>query len=545
VRRRAVAALVAGATLTLAGCGGGGGLRLPDSSRRASVPAADTGGSAGAAATSTPTSTSTPVSGLASAPAGSTPTPPPPPPNGAAAALAWGGCPGKQDKSDQCVRLAVPLDRSAPAGRKIDLALIRRPAGDRGHRLGSLLLNPGGPGGSTVQEFDGLTSQLSPVLRERFDVVGFDPRGVGSSSPVQCLQGKELDALSASSPDPLTPTGVAEVERDARVQVQACSRRSGDLLPFVGTADAARDMDDIRAAVGDDRLTYLGYSYGTLLGATYASLFPRKVRALVLDGAVDPGLGPIEATEVQAVGFETALQTFLADCQRRRSTCGWDPGGDLLARYRALAARIAAAPLPTGDQARPLTASLALTGVAAALYSRDSWTYLEQGLAQADRGNGRVLLALADFLNERAEDGTYSSLVASNTAVNCRDESAPRGTAPYVQSYRRLQRTAPDFAALALSGYVCAIWPARQPASPAPLTVRGAPPLLVVGSTGDPATPFSEAQALTKRLPGSVLLTRQGEGHTGYGASACVRAKVDAYLVDPAALPPAGTICPS
>lgn len=521
-RARAVTrtALAAVGALALSACGGG--LSLP----AASDP--------GRRATSSP---------AASARARASAAPP-----ALGAPLRWGSCAGvgsaQHVGGDQCAVLAVPLDRSASAGPTLGLQLIRRPASSTGSRVGSLLINPGGPGGSTVKEFDDLVGQLSPALRARFDIVGFDPRGVDSSDPVRCLDDKGLDRLLASSPDPLTPAGLAELQSQARSFAAACEQHSGDRLPFVGTVDAAKDIDAIRAAVGDERLTYLGFSYGTLLGATYASLFPTRVRALALDGAVDPGLGPIQGSEVQARGFQQALESFLADCQQRGRRCAWAPGGDLLQRYRELTARIARSPLPTGDAARPLTPSLALTGVAAALYNRDSWTYLEQGLASADRGDGRVLLALSDFLNERDRDGHYSSLVPSNTAVSCRDESAPLGTQPYVDSYRRLLQSAPDFATLATSGITCAVWPARPSSPPPPLVVAGAPPLLVVGSTGDPATPFVEAQALTALLPGSVLLTRRGEGHTGYAASDCVRTAVDSYLLD-RTLPAAGTVCGS
>jgi len=505
-----VAALVAG-TLAVSACSGG-------------APAAS-GAPARTAATSTP-------AGGSPAPVGAT-------------SLTWSACGGDKDAGDSCARLRVPLDRSQPAGRTLELQLIRRVAGDPRSRLGSLLINPGGPGGSTVDEFDGLVGQLSAGLTRRFDVVGFDPRGVGASEPVRCAEGPQLDRLLADSPDPLTAAGRAQIQRDAQEQVTACEQHSGELLPFVGTVDAAKDMDAIRAAVGDERLSYLGYSYGTLLGATYASLFPDRVRALVLDGAVDPGLAPVAATEVQARGFQSALEAFLADCGRQGQTCRWQPGGDLLAAYRRLADRVRATPMRTADPARPLTLSLLQTGVAAALYRRDSWPILAQALSRAEGGDATVLLRLADLLQERHEDGTYSSLVASNTAVNCRDAASPLGLTPYVDSYRRLQTAAPDFASFALSGYTCAIWPARPAVEPPPLTVRGAPPILVVGTTGDPATPFSEAVGLTGRIAGAVLLTRQGDGHTGYDASQCVRAKVDAYLLDPASIPPPGTVCGS
>lgn len=467
-----------------------------------------------------------------------------------ASALRWGRC-GEAGlaRADQCSSLQVPLDWSHPAGAKITLALIRlRSSGTAAQRIGSLLVNPGGPGGSTIDSFDNpLTDELSATLREHFDVVGWDPRGVGHSTPaIACLSDAEADRLNAADPpDVTTPGGQATLQAETQEEIKACVAKSGAaLLAHVGTLDAAHDMEAIRVAIGDSGLSYLGYSYGTFLGATYAAEFPRSVRALVLDGAVDPALDNPTGTEVQAVGFESALKAFLADCASRGSACAWHPAGDLLTAFRAQLTALARAPATTREKGRVLNATLALNGVAAALYSRDSWSYLEEGLAAAATGDGTTLLELSDSLTDRDEAGHYSNLDAALTAVDCRDDYQPTGFAPVIASYDRLRRSAPDFAVLALSEFECGEWPYRPTAQPK-LVVTGVAPILVIGGTGDPATPLSEARGLAGALPGSRLLVRAGEGHTSYGSSSCVRAAADAYLLNPKVLPPVGKVCPS
>jgi pimeloyl-ACP methyl ester carboxylesterase len=517
--------LVALALLALAACSGGGGAaqRTPSPSPSASAPSS--------------AAVSTSPSGVSSAaPASASP-------------VAWERCPAGFDISSkaQCAILRVPLDRSGKVSGEVPLQLARRSAGKPAQRIGSLLLNPGGPGASTVDSFDFLYDQLSATIRDRFDIVGWDPRGVGHSAPVRCVDDRTLDRLLAASPDLHTTEGLQQVQTDAQTYVKGCERRSGKLLPFIGTLDTAKDMDAVRTAVGDDKATFLGFSYGTELGYAYASLFPERVRALVLDGAVDPTLSLLDHGRSQTIGFQKALDAFLADCASSRS-CAWKLTGDAHAAYRELKDKVQASPLPARDTSRVLTESLFVAGVAAALYSKDSWQYLQQGLEAARNGDGTVMLFLSDQLTGRHDDGTYDNLQDAFTTISCRDEPVPDGLKPWLDAAAALKPQAPDFAeegtvAPTGPGYPCSLFTSRPAAAALPPSIT-APPALIVGTTGDPATPFAEAQGMTKAYAGSVLLTRKGEGHTGYGDSACVRKHADRFLLEQV-LPPAGTVCTS
>jgi pimeloyl-ACP methyl ester carboxylesterase len=461
----------------------------------------------------------------------------------AGAGLAWSEC----AVAFECATLAVPLDYANPGGRQITLALARLPAADPAHRIGSLLINPGGPGGSGVDFLESSADSIfSKVLRDRFDIVGFDPRGVGASTPVTCLDGPALDRLNALDPTPDTPAERQALIDGAREFDQACVRSSGDLLPYMSTTDAARDMDRIRAALGETKLTYFGFSYGTFLGTVYAGLFPGNVRALVLDGAIDPAQSFDQRNEAQAAGFAHALNAFLGDCAAQPS-CAYYSNGRPAAAFDALMKRIDARPLPATAVAdpRPVGAGEAFIGVLYALYSKQAWPALAQGLALAERGDGSILLLLADAYNERQPDGSYKNTAAANNAVNCLDYRVPTDVAAYDAEVPVLEKAAPRFgAAIAYSGLTCAFWPVHPAADPGVITAAGAPPILVVGSTGDPATPYQWAVNLAHELASGVLLTRTGEGHTAYDASQCIRDAVDQYLVA-LSVPATGTICPS
>jgi pimeloyl-ACP methyl ester carboxylesterase len=451
--------------------------------------------------------------------------------------LHWSDC-----DDYECATIRVPLDYSAPAGATIGIALIRVPARDGDHRVGSLLINPGGPGGSTIDRFSDLVDSLSPGLRARFDIVGFDPRGVGRSAPVTCVDDATMDAQNAADPDPTTPAEKQQTVDQAREFAAGCQRHSGNELPFIDTESTARDMDRIRAAVGDAKLSYLGFSYGTFLGAMYATLFPNQVRALALDGALDPQLPPLQSSIDQAVGFQKALEAFLRWCSSG-SSCEFSAPGDLLARYRGLLARIDDNPLPTTLDGRVLASGDAHTAVAATLYDQsDGWPALGRGLAQAENGDGTTLLRLADQYNERSPDGQYTNLWPANNAVNCRDYKWPSDLSAYDSAAKESASTAPDFGPENVySGVKCAVWPVQPGGHPA-ISAPTAPTSLVIATTGDPATPFAEAKSLVHELRSAVLLTRVGEGHTGYSASACVRDKTDAYLID-GTVPAPGTVC--
>lgn len=463
------------------------------------------------------------------APASSTATP-------AAAPLEWTDC----DDGFECASLAVPLDYAAPSGATIDIALIRLPARDPSQRIGSLVTNPGGPGASGVEYARYLPSLLPGTLLERFDLVSFDPRGSGGRSPVDC--GDNFDWLYDDDPTPDAPEERQALIDDARRYVDACRRLSGDLLRHVDSASAAHDMDRIRAALGDERLTYVGYSYGTYLGALYAGLFPERVRALVLDGGVDPSVRYPEVLVTQAIGFERALDAFFADCAADDG-CAFHSDGDPASAYDALMAGIDARPIDAG-RGRVLGPGEATLGVIALLYNREAgWPALARGIDAARDGDGSLLMRYFDLFVERDPDGSYSPFFEANTAIGCLDAPAPRDIQAYDSFYDQLRRDAPRIgAASSYLGLNCMLWPVEAVRQAAPIRATGAPPILVIGTTGDPATPYAWSQSLASQLESGVLLTYEGEGHTAFGGkSACVDDAVVAYLIELRA--PAGVHC--
>ena len=453
-------------------------------------------------------------------------------------AIGWTDCGG----GFQCGTLSVPLDYANPQKRSISLSLIRLPAKSQSGRIGSLLMNPGGPGESGVQYLRGDAQSLAN-LNQKFDLVSWDPRGVAASTPVTCVDGPELDAYLALD----TVLDDAKEKQDA-IQADkdfaaACQKRSGDLLPFMDSASTARDMDQIRIAVGDSKLTYLGFSYGTFIGQWYAHLFPEKVRAMSLDGVVDPSVSANDSLLGQVIGFQKNLEAFIADC-KKRTTCAYGRNGDPGAKLSAAMARLDQNPLRVGN--RQLTRSLAMTGVLVTLYDQSTWNYLDAALTSLDSGDGSTLLLLADFYNQRHSDGTYDNLFnGAYASTYCLDFPVPTDVAAY-------DKLGPSFTkASALFGpwsqyanLQCAYWPVKPARDGGPITVSGAAPILLVGGTNDPATPYQEAVNVQKAIPGSVLLTRQGNGHTSYDASACAHTAEDAYLIN-LTVPAAGTVCSS
>jgi pimeloyl-ACP methyl ester carboxylesterase len=461
--------------------------------------------------------------------------------------LDWQPC----DNGFQCARLLVPFDYAHPGGNRFSLPVIRLPAKDPAHRLGDLVVNPGGPGGSGVQYALGARSEFPSAVLARFDVVGFDPRGVGGSEPaVSCLTGPELDTYLSTDDMPDNAAQLAAVVRQGTFIASRCEQKARALLPYVGTRNAARDLDVLRAALGQSRLTYLGKSYGTYLGTWYAQLFPHRVRALVLDGAVDPDTTALQADITQAEGFQAAFRSFAAWCLAAVGCPlgeGVSPGSvnTAAARLQAMIVRANSVPLAsrlgTGQVA---DGALLLNGVAAALYSKSTWPDLRAGLAKAFDGDGTVLVQLANLLLQRNADGTYSNLVDADTAISCVDRPWPRSLAAWQARAAAAGRAAPLFGPPIVWGNLpCAYWPV--PAAPLPkIKAGGAPPILVVGTTRDPATPYRSAQALAADLSSGVLLGWNGDGHTAYGeGSACVDTIVNAYLIS-LKVPRGGIVCP-
>ena len=454
--------------------------------------------------------------------------------------LEWAAC----GEGLECTDLTVPVDWDAPEAGRLEVALARRAAS--GARMGALVVNPGGPGASGVDLVAEHAERVaSPAVRERLDVVGFDPRGVGASDPVDCLDDREMDRFLARSPDPEDAGGLEAARGAADAFAAGCAADAGPLLANVDTPSVARDLDVLRAALGQDQLHYLGRSYGTLLGATYADLFPQRAGRMVLDGALDPALSHDELALGQAEGLERALRRYVTDCLGRRDCPLRGSTEDGLAQVRSVVEAARERPLRTGDAARPLTASLAFYGLVAPLYDDDSWPALDGALEAALAGDGSVLLGLADLYAGRDADGTYrSNLLEGFTAVNCLDYPVDGGLEEMRATARRLREASPTFGdALAYGELMCSRWPAPAARQPSPVSPEGAPPVLVVGTTGDPVTPYPWSVALADQLD-AALLTWEGEGHTAYRrGSRCIDAAVDRYLLD-GVLPGEGATCP-
>jgi len=447
----------------------------------------------------------------------------------------------------ECGIVAAPLDYSHPQGRVIGISVERHKATDPAHRIGSLVINPGGPGDSGIDDLPTELRILTPDLLARFDIVSFDPRGVGRSSPIHCSTGQAGPTSVAVTPSLLPdPVPQNDTERqqmvdENRAYALACQRVSGDLLPFVGTVDVARDLDRIRAAVGDDRLTFLGHSYGTLLGATYAEMFPGRTRAMVLDGAIDPALSLAQMSLVQAEGFDASLQQFFTWC-RTSPACAWRPAGDSYAALGALMAAVRATPLPAGGSRHAGPGELYLA-VLDTLYARSFWPSLGRALAAAAQGGGGPLVALSD--GYRQHGSPNSNALDAMAAINCLDHPTSRDSASYAEAAANATRQAPFFGPVFAWGALeCATWAVPPTRQPHPISAIGAPPILVVGTTGDPATPYAWAVALAGELQRGVLVTRQGVDHVAYYYSACVRAIDARYLID-GTTPAPGTTCAS
>jgi pimeloyl-ACP methyl ester carboxylesterase len=432
-----------------------------------------------------------------------------------------------------CATIKVPRDWANPTGGEtLDIALLRarsqrlRP----GKHVGSLVINPGGPGGSGIDTAVYLSLTLPFKMLRNFDIVGFDPRGVGRSSPVECFSNPDTDAMIAADPDPVNQREFDEVVELTEEMTDDCQDKYGEDLKYFSTEQTARDIDAIRRAVGDDKLTYLGYSYGTLLGAVYAKLFPNRIRAMVLDGAVDPTKDEVEGSEGQAAGFEQAFRNFAKWCEEQgRSQC--PAGPDARATVRRLLDQARDRPV-SGSDDREATAGWVLSAVVYTMYVQEWWPRLADALGQLDRGDPDGIFQIVDTFNERTTDGDYPNSFEILTLVNCVDEEK----APSVSDVRRLQkdwrRKYPLFGApLALSILGCAVWPVGH--DPYPYgRAAGAPPILVIGTTGDPATPYEQAGALAKLLGTGILVTYRGEGHTAYPKPGCLNDVVDNYLID-------------
>ena len=434
---------------------------------------------------------------------------------------------------NSCALLTVPLDYAEPAGETITLAVLRAPASRRGERVGQLVVNPGGPGASGVQYAASGSRTFGDELTSYFDIVGFDPRGVGKSTPLECADTKLTDEFVSIDPDPDTPAEASQFDRITREFGEGCLAGSGALTRHISTVEAVKDIDILRAALGERQLDFFGASYGTLLGATYADLFPGNVRRMVLDGALDPTL-TLEALNLeQARGFQTALDAYLKYCIDEGECVLGDTVPAASRRIGQLLDQLDAQPLPTSS-GRELTEGLARYGILLPLYLRSYWPLLTLALTQAiENGAGDQLLFLSDQYSSRGPDRYKDNSIAAYNAVTCLDYA---DRVPPDQVTNRLRGFADASPVFGRSfGYdfaKCSSWPVKSTRTPRPINAPGAPPIVVIGTTRDPATPYALAKALAGQLESGVLVSRDGDGHTGFRqGNKCVDRAIEGFLL--------------
>ena len=442
--------------------------------------------------------------------------------------LVWSTCYG----DFRCARLFVPIDYKKLNKGRFSIQVIKYPARDQGQKVGSLVINPGGPGASGVNYAYNAEYIFSPDILEKYDIVGFDPRGVGLSAPINCLTDAELDESYAANSRPTSTEEFQVMLKEVKKYVAKCETRNSFILNY-GTADSARDMDLLRSALGESKLNYLGVSYGTYLGTLYAKYFPKNVGRMVLDGAIDPKATSSEQNLIQAIGFDTALSAFIAGCFKEVDCPLQPPTKKAISQMISLFISTAKDPL-VGDADRLVTESLVVLGTAAALYdSTSGWPQLKAAIQEAQTGVGRKFLALADEYTQRKKNGTYGNNETDAAfVIDCLDWQHNLTTAEIQSKAENFAIKAPVFGPyLAYAGLSCQFFPTLS-STPDLITSISTSPVVIVGTTRDPATPYIWAKALHRTIQNSRLITLDGDGHTGYGhGSVCVDSAVDLYLL--------------
>ena len=467
-------------------------------------------------------------------------------PLGEPAALTWTSCEDDLAAAAglECASLQVPIDPAKPSGPSTELALIRQPStGSASERIGSLVINPGGPGGSGLEFLTSAAAAFPSELSDAFDLVSFDPRGVAASSPVECLDDAAAEEQLAGDLSPDTPEELSKAVADQKEFLAACKANSAELLTHMSTADVAADLDQLRIALGDEKLTYLGFSYGTAIGAVYATLYPQNARALVLDGSVSPKSTSEEEALAQAQGFENTLANFVTACNADTS-CALGP--DAAAKIATTRAELEQKPIQvvTPSGTRTLGVDLFDIGLATALYDTSLWGTAAEAIRDINSGGGQLIFSLVDRQLGREPDGSFDNSSAAQSMVSCADSAQRPTVEESQQAAERIQAGAPTFGqALGWATLSCLGWPLAE--NPLPeITGKGSPTVLVVGTVGDPATPYAWAEQMTAALESAVLLTYEGDGHTAFlRGGPCVDNAVVTYLIE-LTVPKLGTRCP-
>ncbi|MGO1539453.1 MAG: alpha/beta hydrolase [Leucobacter sp.] len=436
-----------------------------------------------------------------------------------------------------CADVHAPIDWEDPAGERLSLHMVKLPA-TGGDPLGTLFVNPGGPGASGASYVVNTAGSVTEEVRERYDVIGWDPRGVGNSTPVQCLDAAGMDeylfgdAAGLAELERGSAEWIAAAEEESAMFGEACAEHTGPALEHVDTHSTVQDLDMLRSIVGDEHLNYLGYSYGTFIGAHYADTYPESVGRLVLDGAIDPQTTEFEVVREQTRGFEAALRTYVEDCLSRNECPLTGTVDRAMQQIGGLLDRVDEHPLTASD-GRELGSGTLLTAIITPLYSQSSWPALDSLFETVANGNADTALQLADFYYSR-EDGQYSdNSTEAFIAINCLDYPNSIDVDRMRAEAQELAEVAPTIGRFQGYGDVgCAGWPYPAAEVRGPVEGAGAAPILVVGTTGDPATPYRWAESLSEQLESATLVTFQGEGHTAYGKNDCINNAVDAYLLE-------------
>jgi pimeloyl-ACP methyl ester carboxylesterase len=454
----------------------------------------------------------------------------------------WAACPDTAPESlVQCGNLEVPFDYDNPEEGSFVLYIKRRQATVPSERIGSLLVNPGGPGFGGSSLADDAAYYFSENLLNRFDIIGWDPRGTGLTTPaVDCVDSFDEYVGLDSPPD--TPEEKQALIDASQAFNDKCEENAGTILPYISTRASAADMNSIRLALGEEKITYFGFSYGSELGATWATMYPNTVRAAVLDGATDPLSTSTEAGLAQAGGFEKQLTTFLAQCSKK-ATCEFHNDGNSEDAIDALLLDLDANPLVVSAERTPVTQGVAFTAIAQAMYSDSYWPQLQSALADAQKGDGAGLLALYDDYYQRKSDGSYGNELEAFLAISCLDDPGASSVEEVDASVDAFVAAAPRLGANFAHGYSCALWPVPQ-AQQVTVSGKGAGPIIVIGTTGDASTPLSSSRKMAKALESGVLLVVEADQHTGYGINTCIIMAVDNYLID-LTVPVNETICKS
>jgi pimeloyl-ACP methyl ester carboxylesterase len=442
--------------------------------------------------------------------------------------IVWSACDGSTNTKVECGNIEVPFDYADPEQGSFVLYVKKHNAASPADRIGSMMVNPGGPGFGGSSLADDARYYFSQDLIDRFDIIAWDPRGTGESTPaVNCVD--TFDEYFGLDSPPETPEEKQALIDASQAFNDKCAENSGTILPYISTQASAQDINSLRLALGEEKVSFFGFSYGSELGTTWATMFPETVRAIVVDGAVDPNASSTEEGMNQAKGFEGQLATFLKQCSEK-TTCAFHNGGKAEAAFDKLVLDIDTTPLEVSKDRTPVTQGVLFTAVAQAMYSDYYWPQLSEALSEAQNGDGKGILQLYDDYYQRKDDGTYGNELEAFLAISCLDDPGATSTEEVDSHIEDFIAAAPRLGGNFAYGYSCALWPVKQ-AAKVNITGKGAGPIVVVGTTGDPATPLDSTRKMAQGLEQGILIVVDANQHTGYGANSCVVKAVDDYLI--------------